>query len=341
MKVTDFDFSLPPELIAQYPPEKRGESKLLVLNRKTGTIEHRLFGNIVEYFSEGDVLCMNKTRVIPARLFGRKAKTGGKVEVFLLRNIEDRIWEVLIKPSRKVRKFRELVFDDKIGCRIKSRNDNGKWKIEFFPDNVTTKDILALGEVPLPPYIKREAESIDRDRYQTVYAKNDGSVAAPTAGLHFTEEILSELKKKGILIVKIVLHIGFGTFRPVKVRDISKHKMEREYYRIDRKSAEALNSIKKRGKPVFVVGTSTTRALESACYDGYIRPQDSCTEKFIYPPYQFKVVDHLITNFHLPKSTLIVLVSAFASKNLILKAYEEAKKNNYQFFSYGDAMLIL
>jgi S-adenosylmethionine:tRNA ribosyltransferase-isomerase len=341
MKLSDFDFSLSSELIAQYPSKKRGESKLLVLNRKTCVMEHRMFKDVVQYFSKGDALCINKSRVIPARLFGRKAGTGGKVEVFLLRKIKDRIWEVLIKPSRKVRKCKELVFNGKVVCRIKSRDSSGKWEVEFFPDDITTEDILALGKVPLPPYIKREVEAIDRDRYQTVYARNDGSVAAPTAGLHFTKEILSKLEDKGVTIVEIILHIGFGTFRPVKVKDITEHKMEREYYKIDRKSAETLNSIKRERKPVFVVGTSTTRALESACSNGYIKAEYSSTDKFIYPPYEFKVVDHLITNFHLPKSTLIMLVSAFASKKLILKAYEEAKKNDYQFFSYGDAMLIL
>jgi len=341
MKLDDFDFFLPRELIAQYPAEKRGGSKLLVLDRKTGRIEHRIFSDIVNYFSNGDVLCINNTRVIPARLFGKKEKTKGKIEIFLLRKIEDTIWEALIRPARRVKPGGCIIFKKGVGCRIKEKNGNGKWKVEFFPDGITEHEIFSLGDMPIPPYIKRNSEQIDRYRYQTVYAEREGSVASPTAGLHFTEKILSDIEEKGVKIVKILLHIGIGTFRPVKVEDIRQHKMESEYYEINHDTAKIINSSRKEGGSIFVVGTSSTRALESVCYDTRLKDGRGWTDKFIYPPYNFQLVDHLITNFHLPKTTLLMLVSAFASKDMILGAYEEAKCKGYSFFSYGDAMLIL
>lgn len=341
MKLEDFDFFLPRELIAQYPAEKRGGSKLLVLDRKSGEIKHRIFSDIVNYFSNGDVLCINNTRVIPARLFGKKEKTKGKIEIFLLRKIEDTIWEALIRPARRVKPGGCIIFKKGVGCRIKEKNGNGKWKVEFFPDGITEHEIFSLGDMPIPPYIKRNSEQIDRYRYQTVYAEREGSVASPTAGLHFTEKILSDIEEKGVKIVKILLHIGIGTFRPVKVEDIRQHKMESEYYEINHDTAKIINSARKEGGSVFVVGTSSTRALESVCYDTRLKDGRGWTDKFIYPPYNFQLVDHLITNFHLPKTTLLMLVSAFASKDMILGAYEEAKCKGYSFFSYGDAMLIL
>ncbi|MCK4233826.1 tRNA preQ1(34) S-adenosylmethionine ribosyltransferase-isomerase QueA [candidate division WOR-3 bacterium] len=341
MKLDDFNFSLPREFIAQYPTERRGESKLLILDRKYGKIEHKIFTDIVEYFSNGDVLCINNTRVIPARLFGKRERTNGKVEVFLLQKIEGTVWEVLLRPAKKVKQGEKILFNKKVSCRIEERDGSGKWKIEFSPHVISDNEILSLGNMPLPPYIKRETEELDQYRYQTVYAEKEGSVAAPTAGLHFTEEILSCIEKKGVKIVRILLHIGIGTFRPVKVEDITEHKMESEYYEIDEESALIIDKVKKEKGNVFVVGTSTTRALETAFYNSCLNPGEGWTEKFIYPPYNFQVVDHLITNFHLPQTTLLMLVSAFTSREMILRAYEEAKKRDYRFFSYGDAMLIL
>lgn len=341
MKLKDFDYSLPQEFIAQYPVEKRGDSKLLVLNRKAGSIEHRTFSEIVEYFSKGDILCINNTRVIPARLFGKKESTKGKVEVFLLRKIEGAVWEALLRPARRIKRGQRIIFKNDIECRIEERNGSGMWRVEFSPSNITEQEILSLGNVPLPPYIKRQPEKLDRYRYQTVYAEYKGSVAAPTAGLHFTEEILADIVNKGVKIVKILLHIGIGTFRPVKTEDISQHKMDSEYYEIDEDNAAIINKARKEGGRIFVVGTSTTRALESACNDGYLKPDEGWTGKFIYPPYNFQMVDHLITNFHLPQTTLLMLVSAFASREKILESYEEAKNKGYRFFSYGDVMLIL
>ena len=341
MNLKDFDFSLPKEFIAQYPSAKRGSSKLLILDRKSGRIEHRSFSEIVNYFSSGDVLCLNNTRVIPARIFGEKARTKGRVEVFLLRKIEGATWEALLRPARRMRPGDSLILKNGIECIIKERNNDGKWRISFSPNGINDHEIFALGDVPLPPYIKRAPEEIDRYRYQTVYAEKDGSVAAPTAGLHFTEKILSNIEKSGVKIVNIILHIGLGTFRPVKVEDISQHKMDSEYYEIDEDSAMIIEKARKENGSIFVVGTSTTRALETAYVNSHLKPGRGWTEKFIYPPYNFRLVDHLVTNFHLPQTTLLMLVSAFASKEMLLDAYEEAKNRGYRFFSYGDAMLIL
>jgi len=341
MNLSDFDYSLPRRFIAQYPPQKRGNSKLLVLDRETGKIEHRVFSDIVNYFNNDDILCINNTKVFPARIFGRKEKTGGKVEVFLLRKIEDGIWEALLRPARRLRKDLTVIFTNDIKCRIEERCKNGKWRIKFLPEGVTTDEIFSLGDMPIPPYIKRLPEEIDRFRYQTIYAEKEGSVASPTAGLHFTEEILNLLENKGVKILRILLHIGLGTFKPVKTEDITKHLMESEYYEIGESSERALNRARKTGGSIFAVGTTTTRALESTAMNGLVKAKKEWTDKFIYPPYKFQVVDHLITNFHLPKTTLLMLVSAFATREMILEAYEEAKKRDYRFFSYGDAMLIL
>ncbi len=341
MNLDDFDFSLPRKFIAQYPPEERGTSKLLVLDRETGEIEHRMFAEIVDYFSPNDVLCINNSKVIPARLFGNKESTKGRVEVFLLNRISGALWNALLKPAKRLRPGVKIIFNEHIGCSVEERGADGKWKIRFYPETLKEKDIFSLGEVPLPPYIKRKVEGTDYHRYQTVYAKRQGSVASPTAGLHFTEGMLGRLEGYGVNVIRMFLHIGLGTFRSVKSQDVSLHKMDSEYYEINKKSAMAINEAKKNRNAVFAVGTSTTRALETACRNGTVMAESRWTEKFIYPPYKFKVIDHLITNFHLPRTTLLMLVSAFAARKMILEAYEEAKKQDYRFFSYGDAMLIL
>jgi S-adenosylmethionine:tRNA ribosyltransferase-isomerase len=341
MKLEDFNYELPRECIAQYPSEQRGASRLLVLERETGTIAHRRFADIVTYFSAGDVLCINDTRVIPARLFGRKARTGGKVEVFLLEKINFSTWKVLVRSSGKVKGGEKILFDDTISCTVQEQNGDGKWSVVFQPPDVSPDEILSLGHMPLPPYIRRDDEKIDRDRYQTVYAQHSGSVAAPTAGLHFTTDMLSEIEQKRASVVKIFLHIGLGTFRPVKHERIEEHRMDREYYEIEEKQAKTINSARNAGRKLFVVGTSTTRALETMAGEEGVQAGKGWTDKFIFPPYRFRMVDHLITNFHLPRTTLLMLVSAFASREMILTAYEEAKEEGYRFFSYGDAMLIL
>ena len=341
MKLEEFDFALPEELIAQYPPLKRGTSRLLVLNRKDGSILHRTFKEIIEYLHRGDILVINTTKVIPARMFGKRKITKGKMEVLLLRKLDANLWEALIRPGRKAKNGEYITFTNGIECRIEARDNNGKWKVQFFPEGISDADILSLGEVPLPPYIKRKPVESDHIRYQTVYAEKEGSVAAPTAGLHFTKNILNQIQKKGVSIVKIILHIGLGTFRTVQVDEISKHRMDSEYFEIDEKSASKINEAKEKGYKIFAVGTSTTRALESCYSNGKVIPSKQWTDKFIYPPYKFKVIDHLITNFHLPKTTLLMLVSAFATREKIFYAYKEAIDMNYKFFSYGDAMLIL
>lgn len=341
MKLEDFDYSLPKKYIAQYPSERRDASNLLVLERKTGTITHRRFCDIVTYFSPGDVLCLNDTRVIPARLFGKRERTGGKVEVFLLEHLGGTGWKALLRSSGKVKEGEGIRIGGNIGCVATEKNGDGKWTVTFHPEEVSADEILALGHMPLPPYIRRDDETIDRERYQTVYAQREGSVAAPTAGLHFTESMLSEIEGRGVRIVKLLLHIGLGTFRPVKHEHVENHIMEQEYYEIDEASEEGINSAREAGKSIFAVGTSSTRALETVAGESGVRSGRGWTEKFIFPPYRFRVVDHLITNFHLPRTTLLMLVSAFASREMVLAAYEEAKARDYRFYSYGDAMLIL
>uniref|UniRef100_A0A7C4YBZ8 S-adenosylmethionine:tRNA ribosyltransferase-isomerase n=1 Tax=candidate division WOR-3 bacterium TaxID=2052148 RepID=A0A7C4YBZ8_UNCW3 len=341
MRIEDFDFYLPPELIAQYPNE-RGKSRLLVLNKKTGEIEHKQFSDIIEYLSFGDVLVLNNTKVIPARLFGRR-ESGGVVEVFILERKEGNLYEVLSKPGRKARPGEKITFDKNFYCIIRDINKEFGTRIaEFFCNGDVDDFIEKYGEIPLPPYIRRKPEDIDKERYQTIYAKVKGAVAAPTAGLHFTEEILNEIKNKGSKITFITLHSGLGTFRPVKVREIEKHRMEPEYFSVSRETAEIINDAKKEGKNIFCVGTTTIRALESVSDEnGFVKEFQGKTDLYIYPPYRFKVCDKIITNFHLPKSTLLLLVSAFAGRDKILKAYEEAIRLKYRFFSYGDAMLII
>lgn len=344
MKLSDFKYNLPKTAIAKYPVSPRDKAKLMVLNRETQEIESKRFTNVVDYMEKGDVLVINETRVFQARLFGKKEKTHAKIEVFLLRelNAEECIWDVIVDPARKVRIGNKIYFNDKLWCEVIDNTTSRGRTVRFNQPGNVYKSIEKIGLTPLPPYIKREAEPSDKENYQTVYAKVDGAVAAPTAGLHFTEKLLKKIEKKGIQIVPVVLHIGLGTFRPVEVEDLTKHKMDSEYFEISPKSSEAVNKAITSNHNVFVVGTSTARALEtSVTADGLLKPNRGWTDKFIYPQYDFKIVDKLITNFHQPESTLLMLVSAFADIDFIMKAYKKALKEKYKFLSYGDAMLIL
>jgi len=342
MKLSLFDYHLPEELIAQRPVP-RGKSRLFVLDRKRKAFHHRIFPDILEYINSGDLVVLNKTRVIPARLFGRR-RTGGKVEIFILRKLKDGIYEVLAGPGRKAPAGEIITFDEGLKCEILRKDPVYGTRIAKFSaeDGDVDEMIERTGRIPLPPYIRRDPEEIDRERYQTVYAEEKGAVAAPTAGLHFTEEILKQIEEKGARLGYIVLHAGLGTFRPVKVEEIEKHRMEPEYFRVPEETAEMVNDTKKRGGKVLCVGTTVIRSLESVADDnGMVRPFEGETNLYIYPPYRFKVCDMILTNFHLPKSTLLILVSAFAGRELVLEAYKEAIKERYRFYSYGDAMLII
>lgn len=343
LKLSDFDFQLPGNLIAQYPPGLRGSSRLLVLHREQKRLEHRKFKDVLNYVCPGDVLCLNETKVIPARLLGRRESTGGKVEVFLLREVEKGVWESLVSPGRRGRLGTKLSFGSgELRGKVLERRNDGTRLVRFECNGDMEEKLEELGSVPLPPYIKREPSTVDRDRYQTVYAKVKGAVAAPTAGLHFTQDHLAKLRAKSVTILPILLHVGLGTFRPVKVDDIREHHMEPEYYEIGQDAAEFINRAKVERRRVFAVGTTTVRALESAANSaGRIKENRGWTEKFIYPPYHFRIVDCLITNFHLPKSTLLMLVCAFAGRELMIEVYREAIEREYRFYSYGDAMLIL
>jgi S-adenosylmethionine:tRNA ribosyltransferase-isomerase len=344
MKLSDFKYNLPKTAIAKYPVSTRDKAKLMLLNRETQEIETKKFSNIVDYMSKGDVLVVNETRVFQARLYGKKEKTNAKIEVFLLRelNAEECIWDVIVDPARKVRIGNKIYFNDKLWCEVIDNTTSRGRTVRFNQPGNIFKAIEKIGITPLPPYIKREAEPSDRENYQTIYAKIDGAVAAPTAGLHFTPGLLSRIKKKGVSVVPVILHIGLGTFRPVEVEDLTKHKMDSEYYEVPQKSAEKINKAMHGKHNVFVVGTSTCRALEtSTTADGFVKANRGWTDKFIYPPYDFKIADKLITNFHMPESTLLMLASAFADTDYILKAYKKALKEKYRFLSYGDAMLIL
>lgn len=340
MKVSDFDFYLPEELIAQHPLEKRDTSRLMVLDKKTGDIEHKVFKDIIEYLNEGDTLVLNNTRVMPARLIGAKEGTGGKIEFLLLKRLEGDKWECLAKPGKSAKPGRRFEFGDgKLKCEVLKVLDTGNRIIEFEYDGIFEEVLDSLGEMPLPPYIHERLE--DRERYQTVYSKEKGSAAAPTAGLHFTEELLKEIKEKGVNIVYLTLHVGLGTFRPVQVDDINDHIMHSEFYQLSKESADIINNTKKNGKRVIAVGTTSTRTLETISEDdGTVKEASGWTDIFIYPGYKYKVVDNLITNFHLPESTLIMLVSALAGRDNVLNAYNEAVKEKYRFFSFGDAMFI-
>ena len=342
MKLSDFKYAVPEHLIAQYPPEKRDHARMMVLHRNQQKIEQKIFFDVVDYLQEGDCLVINETKVFPARLIAKKDKTDAEVEVFLLRELENNLWEVLVKPARKVRVGNRLLVTDDLYCDVIDNTISGGRVVRFNFNGNFYNIIEDLGRTPLPPYIKRDPEPTDKKSYQTVYARVRGAVAAPTAGLHFTKEILDEIKAKGVKIVPVVVHVGLGSFRPVQVEDLSRHKMDSEYFEIYEESAKVINETKDQGGRVFAVGTSSVRGLESSVTsDGHVKPLSGWTDKFIYPPYEFKIVDGLVTNFHLPGSTLIILVSAFAGKDFVFKAYRKAIREKYHFYSYGDAMLIV
>lgn len=339
MKTDDFDFYLPEDLIAQTPLVKRDSSRMLVLDKKTGDIEHKSFNNIIDYLSSDDVLVLNDTKVIPARLYGVKEDTGAVIEILMLKDLGNNIWECLTKPAKRVKVDTIVSFSDKLKAKCIKVGEEGIRHFELIYDGILYEILDELGEMPLPPYIHEKLEN--KDRYQTVYAKNIGSAAAPTAGLHFTEDLLKKIEEKGVKVLYVTLHVGLGTFRPVNVEDVTKHKMHSEFYQMSSDVANELNKAKKEGKRIISVGTTSTRTLETIMNEyGEFRECCGNTEIFIYPGYQFKAIDALITNFHLPKSTLIMLVSALASKEYIMKAYNEAVEEKYRFFSFGDSMFI-
>ncbi|CDQ18117.1 S-adenosylmethionine--tRNA ribosyltransferase-isomerase [Halobacillus karajensis] len=340
MDIKQYDFELPEELIAQVPLEDRTSSRLMICDRQEQTIEHRHFSQITDYLVEGDCLVLNDTKVLPARLYGSKEGTGGKVEVLLLHQTKEDEWEVLVKPAKKVKIGTKIVFGEgKLVAECTDLQDHGGRKVRFEYEGIFLEVLESLGEMPLPPYIKEQLS--DRDRYQTVYAKEEGSAAAPTAGLHFTNELLDELQNRGVEIAYLTLHVGLGTFRPVNVDQIEEHDMHAEFYQLNEDTATQLNAVKDRGSRIISVGTTSTRTLETIIRDhGIFKEAKGWTDIFIYPPQQLKAIDGLITNFHLPKSTLIMLVSAFAGRDFILEAYQEAVKERYRFFSFGDAMFI-
>ncbi|TYQ13290.1 UNVERIFIED_CONTAM: S-adenosylmethionine:tRNA ribosyltransferase-isomerase [Acetivibrio alkalicellulosi] len=340
MRVDDFFYDLPEELIAQEPSPDRHMSRLLMLNKDTGNIEHKVFKDIINYFNEGDCLVLNNTRVIPARLIGQREDTGGKIEFVLLNKINGDVWEVILKPGKRAKPGARFVFGNgELKAEILEVIQEGNRLVRFEYDGIFEQVLDKVGIVPLPPYITKSLD--DKERYQTVYSKHSGSAAAPTAGLHFTKELLDEIEKKGVDIAYVTLHVGLGTFRPVKVEDISQHKMHSEFYWINKEECDKINRAKKNGKKVIAIGTTSCRVLETVGdEDGIMNPQSGWTDIYIYPGYKFKIVDSIITNFHLPGSTLIMLVSAFAGREKIIAAYEEAVKERYRFFSFGDAMFI-
>ena len=349
MKLSEFNFSFPKELIAEYPSPTRDEARLMVVHRKTGKIEHKVFKDILSYYSAHDVFIINDTKVFPARLFGKKEKTGAKIEVFLLRelNRESFLWDVLVDPARKIRIGNKLYFGDNeelVAEVIDNTTSRGR-TLRFLFDGTYEefKNIVyTLGETPLPKYIKREVKDTDKDRYQTVYASNEGAVAAPTAGLHFSKELIKRMELKGVEFANVTLHVGLGTFRPIEVEDLSKHKMDSEQMSINQHAADIVNKAKLDKRKICAVGTTSMRAIEtSVSTEGLLKPFDGWTNKFIYPPYDFRIANNMITNFHVPGSSLLIMVCAFGGYDLIMKAYKEAIKNKYKFFSYGDAMLIL
>jgi S-adenosylmethionine:tRNA ribosyltransferase-isomerase len=345
MKLTDFKYTLPGTAIAKHPVSPRDSSKLMVLNRADQSVETKQFSDIIDYMSRGDVLVVNETKVMQARLYGKKERTNAIIEVFVLRelNKKENIWDVIVDPARKVRIGNRIYFNDKLWCEVIDNTTSRGRTVRFNDDSGDIfKAIDKLGSTPLPPYIKRESVKEDREDYQTVFAREDGSVAAPTAGLHFTPELVKQIKKKGIKIAPVILHIGLGTFRYVEVEDLTKHRMDSEYFEVPEKSCELINEAKLAKKKVFVVGTSATRALEtSITADGLVKPDFGWTDKFIFPEYDFKIADKLITNFHQPESTLLMLTAAFSGYDLMMKGYKKALKEKYRFLSYGDAMLIL
>lgn len=340
MKTSDFYYELPEELIAQTPVEPRDSSRLLVYDRATKTVTHEHFYDIVDYLKQGDVLVVNNTKVLPARIYGHKEGTGGKIEFLLLKRLDLKYWEVILKPGRIAKVGATFVFSDKLKARIESIGEDGSRVVNFIYDGVFEQVLAEIGEMPLPPYIKEKLT--DKARYNTVYSKVDGSAAAPTAGLHFTRELIEKVKAKGVEFVEVLLHVGLGTFRPVKVEDVTNHHMHSEYYAVSQHAAEVINRAKAEGRRIICVGTTSVRTLESASNDdGRLTECSGNTDIFIYPPYKFKVVDCLITNFHLPESTLIMLVSSLCSREEILDVYKTAVEERYRFFSFGDAMLVL
>ena len=349
MKLSHFKFDLPTELLAEYPSEVRDEARLMVLNRKEETVEHKLFKDLVHYFDEGDIMVFNNTKVFPARLYGNKEKTGARIEVFLLRelNKESRLWDVLVDPARKIRIGNKLFFgdnDDLVAEVIDNTTSRGRTLRFLFDGSYEEfrKKLQELGETPLPKYIKRDPEPEDAERYQTIYAKHEGAVAAPTAGLHFSKHLLKRLEIKGIDLAEVTLHVGLGTFQPVEVEDLSKHKMDSEEIIIPENAANAVNSALDAKRRVCAVGTTVMRTMESSVSaDRRLKPFKGWTHKFIFPPYDFSIANSMVTNFHLPKSTLLMMVSAFMGHDLMKKAYKEAILESYKFYSYGDAMLIL
>ena len=349
MKLTQFKFDLPLNLIAQNPTKRREDSKLMVLNRKTGNIEDRVFSDILEYFDDKDVFVVNNTKVFPARMYGRKEKTGAKIEVFLLRELNkpNRLWDVIVDPARKIRVGNKLYFgenDEMVAEVIDNTTSRGR-TIKFLWDGTDEefRNMLDfLGETPLPKYIKRKPDDLDKERYQTVYAKHEGAVAAPTAGLHFSRELIKRCEIHGIRFAETTLHTGLGTFRPIEVEDLSKHKMDAEYYHVDETACKIVNKAKLDGNRICAIGTTTMRALESSfTADHLLKPSEGWSNMFIHPPYDFNIADSLVTNFHLPKTSLLILASAFSGYDLLMEAYKKAMKDKYRFFTYGDAMLIL
>ena len=340
MKVSDFNYNLPKELIAQVPIKDRDQSRLMVLDRKNKTIEHKIFKDIIDYLEPGDCLVRNNTKVIPARLYGVKEETGANVEFLLLKRVDGDIWEVMVKPGRKLMPGVRVEFGNGLlKAEILEKFEDGNRKVKFEYNGIFNEILNEIGLMPLPPYIHEKLK--EKDRYQTVYAKYEGSAAAPTAGLHFTDELFKKLKEKGVEVANVTLHVGIGTFRPVKVENIEEHDMHSEHFYIKAEDAEKINKAKREGHRVIAVGTTSCRVLESVADDnGYVKEVEGDTKIFIYPGYKFKCLDALITNFHLPESTLIMLVSALAGKDFIMQAYEEAVKEQYKFFSFGDAMFI-
>ncbi len=352
MKLSQFNFELPKELIAQYPTENRDESRLMVIDRKKGTISHHIFKDIINFFDDGDTFIVNNTKVFPARMYGQKEKTGAKIEVFLLRelNPQQRLWDVLVDPARKIRVGNKLYFNDEqdneilVAEVVDNTTSRGR-TIRFLFDGTDEEfrnNLSILGHTPLPKYIKRESEILDKDRYQTVFAKEIGAVAAPTAGLHLSRELIKRMQIKGIEFAEVTLHVGLGTFRNIEVEDLSKHKMDTEYFYISEEACELVNTSIQKGARRCAIGTTSMRALESSVSaHNLLKPAEGFTNKFIYPPFDFSIANSMVTNFHLPKSSLIIMICAFGGFDLIMQAYEEAIKEKYRFYSYGDAMLIL
>ncbi|HLZ89595.1 MAG TPA: tRNA preQ1(34) S-adenosylmethionine ribosyltransferase-isomerase QueA [Puia sp.] len=349
MKLSQFKFDLPLNLIAQHPAKKREDSRMMVVHRKTGQIENKHFRDILDYFDDKDVFVVNNTKVFPARMYGRKEKTGAKIEVFLLRELNkpNRLWDVIVDPARKIRVGNKLYFgdnDELVAEVIDNTTSRGR-TIRFLWDgnDEEFRQVLEiLGETPLPKYIKRKPDEEDKERYQTVYAKHEGAVAAPTAGLHFSKELIKRLEIKGVRFSEITLHTGLGTFRPIEVEDLSKHKMDAEYYRIEEDACKIVNKARIGGHRICSIGTTTMRAIESSfTAEKLLKPSEGWTNTFIHPPYQFNIADALVTNFHLPKTSLLIMVCAFAGYDLAMESYKKAIKDKYRFFSYGDAMLIL